>query len=666
MISCILNQVRELSNGCWWNTRKGENNMPGIAEYESKTVQLLMGNEAIARGALEAGVGVAAAYPGTPSTEIIDTLAGAAKDLNMYVEWSVNEKVALEVAAGASLGGVRAITAVKQLGLNVALDFLANLNLTGIKSGLVLVACDDPGALSSTNEQDSRNIARMLDLPLLEPATQQEAKDMTKWAFDLSEQISNVCIVRSVTRISHARGNVVIGELGRIDKEASFNTSRKPYTTIVDGGAPKYHKELHASLVLIAKKYEGSPFNWYSGPDKPDLLIITCGSGWLYSWEAVNVLALKDKVGILKLGTSYPLPSETVKKYLLKTGRVLVVEEVDAFLETNLKELAIDSLPGMSPAFHGKSSGHIPYYGELNPDIVINALAAICNISYSAREKEYRQRGIDILGKYVPPRAVQFCAGCPHRGLFWALKDALKLDGRDGILTGDIGCYGSAAGTTGYSMLKTMHSMGSGIGMANGLGHLEKFGLKQPVLTTCGDSTFFHAAIPALINGIHNSANFIFLLLDNSCTAMTGFQPHPGIPVNASGEAAPAVDIDCLCRGLGLEVEHVDPYDVMDTVQKLVKVLQNGNGPRVVISKRECALMRAKSNKPLYKVQVSKEKCIGEACGCDRYCSRVFKCPGLVWNASTGKSEIDQAVCVGCGVCTEICSYSAITKEDNR
>ncbi len=639
--------------------------MTGIAVNRPGTTQLLMGNEAIARGALEARVGVAAAYPGNPSTEIIDTLAGVAKDLNMYVEWSVNEKVALEVAAGASLGGVRAITAMKQLGLNVALDFLANLNLTGIKSGLVLVVCDDPGALSSTNEQDSRNIAKILDLPLLEPATAQEAKDMTKWAFELSEQISNVCLIRSVTRISHSRGNVVLGELRDIRNEAYFDTTQKPYTTIVGGGAPKYHRILHEKLSRVAELYELSAFNWYAGPEKPELLIITCGSGWLYSWEAVKTLSLEGSVGILKLATTWPLPAELVKKQMMKTEKVLVVEEVDAFLENNLKELAFDSVPRGNWVFYGKHSGHIDPFGEINTDVVIKAVAATSNIKYTSRGEAYRQKAADILSKYVSPREIQFCAGCPHRGLFWALKDALRLDGQEGILTGDIGCYGSAAGSTGFSQLKTMHSMGSGIGMANGLGKLEQFGLKQPVLSACGDSTFFHAAIPALINGIHSKANFVLLVLDNSGTAMTGFQPHPGIPTNAVGDPAPAVDINSLCQGLGVPVEFVDPYDVKDTTQKLLNTLQGGARPRVVICQRECALMTAKSKKPPYRIRVALDKCIGETCGCGRFCTRMFKCPGLVWDTNTEKAQIDQAICVGCGVCTDICPHAAVTREAN-
>jgi len=295
-------------------------------------------------------------------------LATVAKKLNLYVEWSVNEKVALEVAASASFTGMRAISAMKQQGLNVALDFLANVNLPGTKGGILLIVCDDPGGISSTNEQDSRHIAKVLDLPLLEPATPQEAKDMTKWAFELSEEISNVCIIRSVTRISHARGNVVLGQLERIEKRPHFDTSRKPYTSIIEG-PPRYHQALHQNLIKIKKIYETSPFNVYTGPKNPELLVITCGSGWLYSLEAVRILSLNDSVGILKLGTTWPLPDELVRSYMANSERVLVVEEIDPFLEGNLKELASELRTNRPSYFYGKGSGHIPNFGEINSDI---------------------------------------------------------------------------------------------------------------------------------------------------------------------------------------------------------------------------------------------------------------------------------------------------------
>lgn len=637
--------------------------MANIAVDEPKTTQLLMGNEAIARGAIEAGIKVATAYPGTPSTEIIDVLSNIAKELNIYVEWSINEKVALEVAAAASFSGLRAISAMKQNGLNVALDFLANLNLTGVNGGLVIVVCDDPGGISSTNEQDSRYVAKSLDLPLLEPATFQEAKDMTKWAFELSERIANVCILRSVTRISHTRGNVVLGELPRRENRAYFDTLRKPYASICGTTPPQFHKALHQNLAKIRQIYKSTPFDWYVGPRNPELLIITCGSGWLYSTEAVKMLSAEKSVGILKLGTTWPLPLDLIKKHILQTEKVLIIEEIDAFLESNVKELSVDLMPRRISTFYGKASGHVNPFGELNPDIVTKAIASVLNMKYASREVQYQQKSQEITQKHLVPRALQFCAGCPHRATFWAIKDALKLDGRDGVLTGDIGCYSMALTSTGFSQLRTVHSMGSGVGIATGLGKLNQFRLKQPVLAVCGDSTFFHAVIPALINGIHNRSDFILILLDNAGTAMTGFQPHPGLDRDAVGAPAPQVDIEVLCQSLGVSVVVTDPYDIQGTTQKFLDILRDGGKPRVLISRRECALIRARREKPLYKVYVDPDRCIGEACGCDRYCTRVFKCPGLIWDRDTKKTKVDEAICSGCGVCVDICPRSAILRE---
>jgi indolepyruvate ferredoxin oxidoreductase alpha subunit len=636
--------------------------MSGIAANAPQTKQLMMGNEAIARGALEAGIGVAAAYPGNPSSEIIETLAKAAKERNLYVEWSINEKVAMEVAAAASFSNVRALCAMKQNGLNVALDFLSNLNLSGAKSGMVLAVCDDPGAISSTNEQDSRLVAKMLDLPLLEPSTAQEAKDMAKWAFTLSEETANICILRSVTRISHARGKVTLGELPAIEKTARFDVTRKPYATVGEGAA-KFHQALLQKLDRIRGINETSPFNNYAGPEKPELLIITCGSGWFYSVEAVRILSAEKSVGILKLGTTWPLPEKLVRRHMLQTRRILVVEEVNPFLEGNLKELAADMKPDRPWIFHGKVSGHIPPFGELTPDIVIKAITKILGLTYAPRDPAYHQKSQEIVNRTVPPRGPQFCAGCPHRTTFWAIKNALLLDGREGVLTGDIGCYGMGIMSTGFFQVKTMHAMGSGAGIASGLGKLNGFGFDQPVLTVCGDSTFFHAAIPALINGVHSQSNFILIVLDNSGTAMTGFQPHPGIEMNAMGDPAPVLDTGKLCEGLGLHVTVTDAYDIKGTTEKLVELLRDDGKPRVLISRRECALIRAKRERPLYKVRVTEDRCIGEGCGCDRYCTRVFKCPGLIWDRESRRAKIDEAICSGCGVCVDVCPQAAIVRE---
>jgi indolepyruvate ferredoxin oxidoreductase alpha subunit len=636
--------------------------MTTITAYEPGASQLLMGNEAIARGALEAGLGFASAYPGTPSSEIIGSLAEVAREMDIYVEWSVNEKVALEAAAAASFAGVRALAAMKQNGLNVASDFLMNLNLTGTNAGLVLVLCDDPSGLSSTNEQDSRPIAKWAELPLLEPATFQEAKDMTKWAFELSEEIKNVCLVRSVTRVSHARGDVRLGELVPPSREAKFApTTLGQFTPLM---VPLKHSLLHQKVNKTREAFESSPFNWYTGPERPELLIVTSGSGCYYSLEAVKALGLEGSVGVLKLGTTWPLPEKLVQQHLARTEKVLVVEEVDPFLEGNLKELVGDTFSSLGPlTFYGKRSGHLPSSGELDPDLVTGAVSSVLGRERTAVAPDYAKKAQELTAGQVQTRMLGFCAGCPHRATLWAVKNALKLDGRGGFVTGDIGCYTMGLGPTGFFQIKTVQAMGSGAGLACGFGKLSRLGFDQPVLAVCGDSTFFHAVIPALINGVYNQANFTLMILDNSATAMTGFQPHAGTGVSAVGEPAPSVDPEGLCRSLGIQVEVADPFDLQDITRKLLDMMQDDGPVRVLISRRKCALVRAREEKAAYKVWVDSEKCLGESCGCARLCTRVFQCPGLVWDAESETAKIDEVICSGCGVCADICPASAIIRK---
>jgi indolepyruvate ferredoxin oxidoreductase alpha subunit len=256
-----------------------------------------------------------------------------------------------------------------------------------------------------------------------------------------------------------------------------------------------------------------------------------------------------------------------------------------------------------------------------------------------------------------------FCAGCPHRATFWAIKNALALDGRGGVVTGDIGCYSMALGPAGFFQVRTMHCMGAGVGVANGLGKLGQFGFNQPVLAVVGDSTFYHAAIPALINGIYNQSNFILVILDNNATAMTGFQPHPGTGMTAMGEPTPVVSMEALCRSLGARVEVCDPFDLGNSTKTLLDMMAEGGGAKVAIMRRECELVRSKKASPPYRVHIDPEKCIGEACGCNRICTRVFLCPGLIWDRKAGKSRIDEVICAGCGVCAHICPQGAIVKE---
>jgi indolepyruvate ferredoxin oxidoreductase alpha subunit len=631
---------------------------------------LLMGNEAIARGALEAGVQVAAAYPGTPSSEIIETLARSSEPGKLYVEWSTNEKVALEVAAAASFAGLRSLCVMKQNGVNVASDFLLHLAGSGTRGGLVLVSCDDPGALSSVNEGESRHFARLMEIPLLEPGDFQEAKEMTRWAFALSEEIRNIVMVRSVTRMSHASGNVVLGALSMTGKKARFlcdgpisDPERGP---VVSTPVVAKHLLQQEKIKKAVQRFEASPFNNYAGPEKPELLIITSSACRLYSREAVALLNAGERVGILSLGTTWPVPPALLMRHLGRTEKVLIVEEVLPFLEEQAKVLAAERAPEIGiKRFYGKNDGTLPMVGELNPDLVTAALASILKIAPPTLSAAYEEKRRSFAG-LAPKREQTFCPGCPHRASFWAIREALQRDGRSGFVCGDIGCYAMASlfPAAGFHTAKTLHSMGSGTGIASGFGKLGPFGLEQPALAVCGDSTFYHAAIPALINAVHQDADMIFLALDNSGTAMTGFQSHPGSEVNAMGQAAPRVDIASLCRAMGAQVIVADPFDLAATREMLNLLLESGGGVKVLILKQSCALSPEKKGKKRYQMQVAEELCRGEACGCNRLCTRIFRCPGLLWDREKKTARIDDVICAGCGFCVGICPAGAIRSEE--
>jgi indolepyruvate ferredoxin oxidoreductase alpha subunit len=424
------------------------------------------------------------------------------------------------------------------------------------------------------------------------------------------------------------------------------------------------HKALLQKMDQAKTVFETSPFNVYRGPENPELLLITGGSGWMYSLEAVFNLGVQGRVGLLKLGTTWPLPDTLVLKHLKQAEAVLFVEEVDPFLENNVKELFAQHCIDLGlKRFYGKASGTIPSAGEITPETVTAALQSMLKVDYQPRPADYAAKAREASAELVPARALGFCAGCPHRATYWAVKRALALDGREGIVLGDIGCYGLGMGPSGFYQMKTIHAMGSGAGLAAGLGQLERFGLTQPVLAVCGDSTFYHAAMPALVNARYNGSNFVLLLLDNSATAMTGFQPHPGTGRTATGKEAPVLDLKGICESLGARVEVADPFDIAATTEAMLQLLQDKEGVKVLVLKRECALVRSKKQKKLFQVTVNQDRCLGETCGCNRLCTRVFKCPGLYWDRATGKAGIDEAICTGCGVCAEICPASAIRKE---
>lgn len=642
--------------------------MTNILDGAAGSRHLLMGNEAIARGALEAGVSVIAGYPGTPSSEIIESLAKVSSQQNLYVEWSVNEKVAMEVAAAGSFAGLRSMAVMKQNGVNVGSDFLLHLALTGTRGAMVLVHCDDPGALSSANEGESRHFARMLEIPLLEPGDFQEAKDMIKWAFELSEKIRNVVMVRSVTRLSHASGNVIFGELPVNEKKAFFkhdggllDPMQGPMASLP---APLRHVQQQQKLAQAVAEFENSGFNTYNGPDTPELLVITSSACSLYCKEAISLLGLGQRVGLLKLGTTWPLPPDLLQTYLKMTNRILIVEEVISFLEENVKILAAELAAAIGPkTFFGKREGTIPGTNEMNPDLVVQALAKIMEIDHQAAPPAYAKRAQELVVTGAPGRDMTFCAGCPHRASFWTLHNVLQLDGRQGFVCGDIGCYSLAVLPTGFSTLKTLHAMGSGVGLASGFGKLGQFGMNQPVLATVGDSTFFHAVLPALINAAHHQSDITVVVLDNSGTAMTGFQSHPGRPVDAAGNAAPAIDVAAVCQAMGATVRISDPFDIDQTQQTLLALFEI-KGLKVLVLKQACALSPQKKGQKMFEVSVDETICLGQNCGCNQLCTRIFKCPGLKWNAEQQVSGIDEVICVGCGVCASICPSGAIQRKE--
>lgn len=642
--------------------------MSYLLQGEKGERRLFMGNEAIARGALEAGISVAAGYPGTPSSEIIENLAKVSKERHLYVEWSVNEKVALEVAAAASLAGLRALCVMKQNGVNVASDFLLHLSGSGTRGGLVLVPCDDPGALSSVNEGESRHFARMIEIPLLEPGNFQEAREIIPYAFELSEQLRTLVMVRSVTRLSHASGDVTIGALPSTQPKAFFKHDGfilDPMAGAVLSAPVEFKHALQQEKIAKAlERFEDCPFNTYTGPSDPEVLVVTSSACNLYSLEAVRLLKAESRVGILKMGTTWPLPPRFVARHLHLADKVLIVEEVLPFLEESVKILAAELAPTIGiKTFFGKRDGTIPATGEMNPDRVIAGLAKVLGIQYDAMPAGYAQKALASATTGAPDRDLTFCPGCPHRAAFWTIHNVLQMDHRQGFVCGDIGCYSLAMRATGFDTLKTLHSMGSGTGMASGFGMLKPFGMDQPVLAVSGDSTFFHAVLPALANAAHHRANITLVVLDNGGTAMTGFQPHPGLTVDATGNTVQALDITRICEAMGARVQTCDPFDLQTTQAILLEMLQSKEGLKVLILKQRCALSPERKGRRMFEMRIDETKCRGENCGCNRLCTRVFKCPGLAWDPVKGVSRIDEVICAGCGVCASLCPVGAIEKE---
>ena len=610
---------------------------------------LLLGNEAVARGAVEAGVQVASSYPGTPSSEILEAIASVSRKLGIYAEWSTNEKVAFEVSIGAAISGLRALASMKSVGVNWAADPLFSVNQTGVVGGLVLVAADDPGAYASQNEQDTRYYALATELPMLEPADVQEAKDMTVRAFDLSEELGLPVMLRLTARICHARADVTLGEIRKERRQAKFKKEPTRWVMMAGRSRPR-HKWLIDRLSHAQDILETLPFNRLEVGGN-ELGIIASGVCYSYVKEAVAKLKLEDRVSVLKVGT-YPIPRASVRKLLDSVRTILIFEEVAPIIEQYIKTVAFDERKDVE--VRGRLSGDVQRQWDLNVDLVLDSLSKVLNVR-GHQVSEERQLLLHKAAETTPTRPLALCAGCPHAATYYALKRAVyKMAKGPAIYSGDIGCYTLGANLP-IDMQDTNYCMGASIGVGCGFSQAQ---VKEPVVATIGDSTFLHAGIPALINAVYNKARLTVVVLDNRATAMTGFQPHPGTGVTAMGEKTQAVSIENVAKACGAGfVEVVDPHRVEDTIAVMQKGLSH-DGVSVIVSRGQCIrdVLRDARRKgeatELY--EVDPKQCNG----C-KVCIRMFGCPALTWNDAK-KVEIDRVLCAGCGVCAQVCPLEAI------
>jgi len=645
-----------------------------ILQAAGKTV-LLMGNEAIARGAVEAGLQVMAAYPGTPSSEIGEALLDASRESGFYCEWSTNEKVAFEVAAGAAIVGARAMTAMKNAGLNVAMDTFMTLPYGGCKGGFVIVVADDPDAHYSSTEQDTRLLAAYAEIPCLEPDCQQEAKEMARAAFDISEQLELPVFLRSVSRISHASGDVLLQKPREQRNRIAFNKHYKlPSRWNVYGppGTLSKHiwlKERYPEAKALA---EESVFNEIRTVPGAKVGVIACGLGASYAREALAGLGLADQVNFLKLGFINPLPEKLVDSVLAGLETLILVEEGDPVVENMVRAYAAEK--GYTARIYGKRYGGIfPSYGELNTDVVTEAAGRLLAAAWSGDGKAETR---DAIRRLVIPRSSTLCAGCSHLGAYAAIREAMRKFPGTHILNGDIGCYEQGgygifsaeveaneedgkkyAKTSPYEMLDTIYVMGSGIGMA--MGQAKAGYSLGKVLAIAGDSTFIHATLPSVVNAVHDGADITFLVLDNYWTCMTGHQPNPNTVCGPDGQALPGFDIADVCRALGVKgIWTASCYDRAVAVAAIAEAMAY-QGPAVVLLTGECQLQLGRRVKRrAVKTHVDPRACNG--------CKRCIQlgCPAIRYDAAAKLSSIDMISCVDCGLCRQFCPQEAIIMEE--
>ena len=571
--------------------------------------QLMLGNEAVARGLYEAGCMFVSSYPGTPSTEITEAVA---KYKEVYAEWAPNEKVAMEAAFGASLAGRRSFCAMKHVGLNVAADPLFTISYTGVNAGMVIGVADDAGMHSSQNEQDSRHYAQAAKIPMLEPSDSMEALEFAKLAYDLSEKFDTPVLLKMCTRVSHSQSLVELG--GRTEQLREY-TKDVPKYVMMPGNAKKRHPVVEARTAALVDYAETAAINRIEPGQNKKMGIITSSTSYQYVKEVCG-----DEYPVLKLGMVWPMPEKLIREFAASVEQLIVVEELDGFIEAHCRNLGLACI--------GKA--HFSNIDELSQNKVAQQLTGTAPVGIKLEEA-------------IPPRPPVMCAGCPHRGLFYTLKKN-KI-----TVLGDIGCYTLGA-VAPLQAVDSVICMGASVSGLHGFSKSQNGAMDNKTVAVIGDSTFMHSGITGLVNIAYNESNATVIIVDNSITGMTGHQQNPTTGFNLKGDPCAKIDLETLCRAVGIRrVRVIDPYDLKQC-DEVIKEELSVNEPSVIISRRPCALLKyVKHKAPL---AVDADKCVG--------CKACMKigCPAI--SIVDGKAKVDSTQCVGCGVCQQLCKFGAL------